>query len=62
MLSDTFHRQNVQRLSGLSCKRELHPCFFFLPLFEVSTVQSNLFLRKLLKRDFGLNGSLLLPL
>jgi hypothetical protein len=25
--SDSFHRQNVQRLAGLSCKRELYACF-----------------------------------
>jgi hypothetical protein len=25
--SDSFHRQNVQRLAGFSCKRELHTCF-----------------------------------
>jgi hypothetical protein len=26
--SDSFHRQNVQRLAGLSCKRELYAGFF----------------------------------
>jgi hypothetical protein len=31
--SESFDRQDVQLLAGLSCKRELYACFF-LPLIE----------------------------
>jgi hypothetical protein len=35
--SESFHRQNVQLLAGLFCKREHNACFF-LPLIEVPTI------------------------
>jgi hypothetical protein len=41
MRSDSFHRQNVQRSAGVSCKRKLHACFF-PPAYRSSTVHSNI--------------------
>jgi hypothetical protein len=35
--SDSFYRQNVQRLARLSCKKELYACFF-RPAYRNSNV------------------------
>jgi hypothetical protein len=37
LLSDSFHRQMVQRLAGLSCKRGLY-ARFVAPAYRSSTV------------------------